>query len=93
MLITNLWNDSASRVAFDQRAREAHLQLQRNERLLVPRVPITPSRRRRLLRRFQIGILYGEWQICRAWGPLRDRQPLRTRTILEVRLEPSGSCR
>jgi predicted Zn-dependent protease len=45
MLRTNLWNDSASRVAFDQRAREAHLQLERNERLLVPRVPMTPSRR------------------------------------------------
>jgi hypothetical protein len=50
MLRTNLWNDSASsRVALDQRAREAHLQLERIERLLVPRAPVTPSRRWRLL--------------------------------------------
>jgi hypothetical protein len=93
MLRTNLWNDSASRVALDQRAREAHLQLDRIERLLVPRAPVTPSRRRRLLRLFKVGILYGEWKICRALGPLRNRRPLRTRTIPEVWLEPSGSCR
>ena len=36
-------NDRASRVALDQRAREAHLQLERIERLLVPRAPVTPS--------------------------------------------------
>jgi hypothetical protein len=35
MLRTNLWNDSVSRVVLDHRSREAHLQLERLERLLV----------------------------------------------------------
>jgi hypothetical protein len=94
MLRTNLWNDSvSSRVALDQRAREAHLQLERIERLLVPRAPVTPSRRWRLLGLFKVSIPYGEWQISRARVPLRNRQPLRTRTIPEVWPELSGSCR
>jgi hypothetical protein len=76
MLRTNPWNDSASRVALDQQAREAHLQLERLERLLVARAPVGPSRRRRLLRLFEVGILHGEWQMNRAWGPLRTQQPL-----------------
>ena len=45
---TNLWNDCASRVALDQRAREAHLQLERIERQFVPYVAVTDSWLKRL---------------------------------------------
>jgi hypothetical protein len=49
MLRTNLWNDSVSRVVLDHRSRKAHLQLERLERLLVPRVAVVASWFRRLL--------------------------------------------
>jgi hypothetical protein len=49
MLRTDLWNESASRVALDLRSREAHLQLERIERLLVPRTAVTASWLKRLL--------------------------------------------
>jgi hypothetical protein len=49
MLRTNLWNDSVSRVVLDHRSREAHLQLERLERLLVPRAAVVASWFRRLL--------------------------------------------
>ena len=89
MLRTDLWNDSASRAALDQRAREAHLELERIERLLVPRATVTGSW---LLCPFSTGICNGALRVTRT-RPLRNRQPLRTRTIPEVRHETSGSCR
>jgi hypothetical protein len=46
---TNLWNDGLSRVVLDHRSREAHLRLERIERLLVPRAPVADSWFRRLL--------------------------------------------
>lgn len=46
---TDLWNDSASRVALDHRSREAHLQLGRFERQFVPPATMTDSWLRRLL--------------------------------------------
>jgi hypothetical protein len=49
MLRTNLWNDSVSRVVLDHRSREAHLQLERLERLLVPRAAVVASWFGRLL--------------------------------------------
>jgi hypothetical protein len=45
----NLWNQSGSRVELDQRARNAHLRLERFERLLLPRAAVTRSPLRRLL--------------------------------------------
>ena len=49
MLRTDLRNESASRVALDHRSREAHLQLERIERVLVPRSAETASWLKRLL--------------------------------------------
>jgi hypothetical protein len=50
MLRTNLWIDgSLPSVVLDHRSREARLQLQRIERLLVPRAAVTDSWLRRLL--------------------------------------------
>jgi hypothetical protein len=46
----NLWNKSVTRVEYDHRAREARLQLERVERLLVKHYAVKDSRPVRLLR-------------------------------------------
>jgi hypothetical protein len=58
MLRTNRWNESVPRVELDQRSREAHLRLERIERLLVPRAAVTDSWLKRLLCLLSFGI-YG----------------------------------
>jgi hypothetical protein len=58
MLRINLWSQSVPRVELDQRSREAHLRLERIERLLVPRAAVTDSWLRRLLCLLRFGI-YG----------------------------------
>ena len=46
----NLWDQSFSRVELDQRSREAWLRLERQVRLLIPRITGTHSMLRRLVR-------------------------------------------
>jgi hypothetical protein len=58
MLRINLWSQSVPRVELDQRSREAHLRLERIERLLVPRAAVTDSWLRQLLCLLGFGI-YG----------------------------------
>jgi hypothetical protein len=43
MLKETLWSKSVPQVELDQRARDARLQLERIERLLVPRATVTNS--------------------------------------------------
>ena len=52
MARTHLWNRSVSRVDLDQRSRDAHLRLERLERLLISRAAV--RQRQALLR----GVLY-----------------------------------
>ena len=88
MLRTNLWNDSVSRVVLDHRSREAHLQLERLERLLVhvPQWRLSGSDGFFVL--FQRRIYGGARRESRTMEPLSDRPPSPMPTIIEVwRLE------
>jgi hypothetical protein len=84
----NLWSQSLPRIELDQRSREARLRLERIERLLIPHVVVRPSRFRRVLYLFSVGIYRGAPQERRVRWPLSDRRPSRMSTIIEVcRLE------
>ena len=82
MLRTNVWSQSVPRVELDQRSREARLRLERIERLLIPGAAERQSRIRRVLYLFSVGIYRGAPQERRVRGPLSDRRPSLTPTIL-----------
>ena len=85
MLKANPGNKSVPKVELDQRARDDRLRLEQIERLLVvPRAAVMHSRLRRLL--FLLGVRRygGEPLQSRVRGPLSDRRPSRTLTILAV---------
>ena len=68
MLKVDLWNNSVPRVELDQRARDARLQLERIERLLVPRGAVTALW-------FSFGEPGDGSRAGRIRGPLSDRRP------------------
>ncbi len=78
------WSRSVPRVELDQRSREAHLRLERVERLLAPRAAAARFRLRRLLWLFRIGLSDGSPQSRRTGGPLSDRRPPRMPTMPEA---------
>jgi hypothetical protein len=92
MLKAILGNKSVPRVEIDQRVRDARLRLERIERLLVPRAPLTASWLRRVLCLFSSG-RYGEArQGNRTRGSLSNRRPSRMPKIQEDWIEVCGSC-
>jgi len=75
MLKVAVWNKSVPRVELDQRARDAHLRLERTEQLLVPRVAVTAPWFRRILCLLGFGEPgYGS-RTGRIRRPLSDRLP------------------
>ena len=89
----NLWNQSGSRVELDQRARNAHLRLERFERLLLPRAAVTRSPFRWLLYLCS-GVFASASRESRPKGPLSNRRPSRMPTIHDIWVEECGSsCR
>jgi len=75
MLKVEVWNKSVPRAELDQRARDARLQLERMEQLLVPRSAVTAPWFRRVLYLFAFGDPDDGSQVGRIRGPLSDRQP------------------
>jgi hypothetical protein len=71
----NLWNKSVPRVEYDHRAREARLQLERVERLLVKHYAMKDSRPFRLLRLFAYSISGSGRREDRRTGSPSDRRP------------------
>jgi hypothetical protein len=69
------WSRSLSRVEIDQRSREALLQFERMERLLIWRAAVRQSRLRRVLYLFRVSIHRGAPEERRARRPLSDRRP------------------
>ena len=84
MLRTKVWNDSVSRVVLDHRSREAHLRLERIERLLVPRAAVTNSRLRRVFYLFRLGIYGNASPGSQTTGPLSNQRPSRLPKIHQV---------
>ena len=75
MLKAILCNKSGSRVEIDQRARDARLQLEQIERLLVSRAAVTSSRLTRVFYLFSFARPGERWQTIRTRGPLNNRRP------------------
>ncbi len=75
MLKVEVWNKSVPRVELDQRARDARLQLERMEKLLVPRVVVTAPWFRRVLCILGFGELGAGSRTDRIQGPLSDWRP------------------
>jgi hypothetical protein len=75
MLKVDLWNKSVPRAELNQRAREARLQLERMERLLVPHAAVTASWFRRALCLFSLGRSDDGSRASRIRGTLSDRRP------------------
>jgi hypothetical protein len=77
----NYWSRSLSRVELDQRSRDARLQLNQLERLLVSHAVLRQSRRRRLIA-FRVRRYSRALQERRVRGrPLRDQRPSRMATM------------
>ena len=75
MLKVGVWNKSVPRVELDQRARDARLQLERMEQLLVPRVAVTAPWFRRVLCILGFGEPGVGSRTSRIQGPLSDWRP------------------
>jgi len=75
MLKIQAANKSVSRVELDQRARDARLQLERLERLLVPRTVVTASWFGRMVCLFGFGRPVDGSQTSQIEGPLSNRRP------------------
>ena len=71
----NLWNKSVPRVEYDHRAREARLQLERVERLLVKHYAVKDTRPFRLLRLLAYSIFGRGRRGGRSTGSPSDRRP------------------
>ena len=76
------WSRSLSRVEIDQRSREALLQLERMERLLIWRAAVRQSRLRRVLYLFRVSIHRRAPEERRARGPLSDWRSSRCSTFI-----------
>ena len=74
MLKVAVWNKSVPRVELDQQARDARLQLERMEQLLVPRVAVAAPWFRRVLCLLGFGEPGGS-RTGRIRGLLSDRRP------------------
>jgi hypothetical protein len=75
MLKVEVWNKRVLRVELDQRARDARLQLERMEQLLVPRITVTAPWFRWVLYLFSFGDPGDGSLVGRIRGPLSDRRP------------------
>jgi len=75
MLKVMLCNKSVLRVEIDQRVRDARLQLEQIEPLLVPRAPVIASRLMRVLCLFRFSRPGEGWRTIRTRGPLNNRRP------------------
>jgi len=78
MLKQNLWNDAASRIDVDQRAREARIQIERVEQYLLAHLAARPSWLRRTALRLSLGLIGKRWRGNRTSAPLsggRQRHP------------------
>ena len=75
MLKAILRNKTASRVEIDQRARDARLQLEQIERLLVSRTAVTASSLSRVLCLFGFARPGEGWRANRTPGSLNNRRP------------------
>jgi len=75
MLKAILRNKTASRVEIDQRARDARLQLEQIERLLVSRTAVTALSLSRVLCLFGFARPGEGWRASRAPGPPNNRRP------------------
>jgi hypothetical protein len=71
----NLWNNSVPRVEHDHRAREARLQFEQLERLLVTRGVTTASRTFRLFRLLALSVSGTARRGGRSTGSPSDRRP------------------
>jgi hypothetical protein len=71
------WSRSLSRVEFDQRSREARLQLERLERLLITLAAVRHPRLRWLLALLSAGEYGDGRQRSRDRRPLSDQRPCR----------------
>jgi hypothetical protein len=76
----NYWSRSLSRVELDQRSRDARLQLNQLERLLVSNAVLRQSRRRWLIT-FGVRRYSRALQERRVGGPLRNQRPSRVATM------------
>jgi hypothetical protein len=74
MLKVAVWNKSVPRVELDQRSRDARLQLERMEQLLVPRVAVTAPWFRRVLYPFAFGEPGVDSRAGQIRGTLSDRR-------------------
>jgi hypothetical protein len=88
----NLWSRSVSRAELDQRAREARLQFEQIDRLIILRDTVMLSRLRRLLYVFTVG-RYGALPQEGGVKELpSDRWPSRLPMLLGIWLENAGVC-
>ena len=71
----NLWNKSVPRVEYDHRARDARLQFEQLERLLVTRDAATGSRTIRLFRLLVFSVSGTARRGGRSTGSPSDRRP------------------
>jgi hypothetical protein len=92
MLRANVWNKSVPWAEIDQRVRDARLRLQRLERLLVPRAPVTPSWLTRAFCLFGFGGFGRGVRGYRIGRPLRHRRPSRMPQIHRDLVGVYGSC-
>jgi hypothetical protein len=75
MLKAILCNKSVPRVEIDQRARDARLQIEQIERLLVSRAAVTAARLRWIFYLFTFATPGEGWRSNRTRGPLNNRRP------------------
>ena len=71
----NLWNKGVPRVEYDHRAREARLQLEGVERLLVKHYAVKGFRTFRLLRLLALSVAGNGQRGDRSTGSPSDRRP------------------
>ena len=73
----NRWNHSAPRVELDHRARQARIQLDLIEQMIVLRPAAGSSLFRRILSHFSVAMVERRPQVFQTRGPLSNRRPPR----------------
>jgi hypothetical protein len=86
----SLWNRSVPRAELDKRARDARLELERMERLLVARAAANDAGLRWVFRLFGFRRYRTGPQVRRPGDPLTNQRPPRMPQIPKVWLERSG---
>lgn len=71
----NRWNHSAPRVELDHRARQARIQLDLVEQMIVLRPAAGSSLFRRILSHFSLAVVARRPQVFQTRGPLSNRRP------------------